>query len=248
MPTTRAFVVDQAHLLDMATAEQLEGWLETLQDKTTAQVKLLTVPSLDGDDIFHFSQREYQLWALGTKKASNGALIVVAVAEHKLRIHTGYGLEGALPDSWCGSLSRQIVADYFHRGAFANGIRELVISVVNKVAAEYGTKIEGLPPPRIVPQAMDENAGPADVGTALMLIVIVLVVLYILYLQQNRRGGFSSGPTVLPGGTWGSPSGGWSSGPWSGGTWGGGGGDWGGGGGSFGGGGRSGGGGGGASW
>ena len=228
------FVVDDAHLLDAQTAAQLEGWLQKLAAETTAQVKLLTVGSLDGEDIFQFSQRHFTLWKLGQKGKNNGVLIVIAPGDRKLRIHPGYGLEGALPDSWCGTLSRHIARDYFRRGAFAEGARELVVAVVQKVAGEYGKTIAGAVPARFAPAQRQE------LQVNLALIVIVVLVMLALYWWAMRRGWIDASGRS---GGWGGSYGGWggSSGGW-------GGGDWGGGGGSFGGGGDSGGGGGGASW
>ena len=93
---TGEFVIDDAHVVDPATKQTLESLLGKLQEKTTDQVKVLTVKTTGDEDVFDFAQRHYQLWKLGTKAKSNGALIVVAVQDHKVRIHTGYGLEGAL--------------------------------------------------------------------------------------------------------------------------------------------------------
>jgi uncharacterized protein len=234
---TGLYIVDTAQVMDGKTANELEGWLRALETQTTAQVKVLTVPTTDGEDIFAFSQRQFEHWKLGIKSKDNGALIVLAVAEHKLRIHTGRGLEGAMPDSWCGTLSRKIVADYFKRGAFAEGLREITLTVLQKVATEYGVTITDAQPAHAIAQQHATTLSP------LSLLIVVLVVLFLIYAY--RRGWIRSDGAYAPIGGMGGgfPSGGWSSGGgWSGG------GDWGGGGGSFGGGGDSGGGGGGASW
>ncbi len=90
-------VVDDAGVVDPATKQALEKLLEKLKQTTTDEVKVLTVTTLGGEDVFEFAQRHYQLWKLGQKKLGNGALIVVALKEHKIRIHTGYGLEERYP-------------------------------------------------------------------------------------------------------------------------------------------------------
>lgn len=237
------FVVDTAQVLTPATAAELEGWLLELEQKTTAQVKLLTVPTLAGDDLFEFTQRQFRAWKLGQTKKNNGVLIVLALAERKIRIHTGYGLEGALPDSWCGTLERQIAAEYFRRGDYNDGLRELTIAVVRQVAAEYGVTISGVPAARFAPPAHDGGSTTANVVLALVLLTIVLLVVY-----ANSRNSGQPGSRARGGGPYGSPwiGSGWPGGGGSsagGGGWSGGGGSWGGGGGSFGGGGSSGGGG-----
>jgi uncharacterized protein len=225
------FVVDAAHMLRPDTMQSLEDLLAKLEQATNDQVKVLTIPMLGGEDVFSFAQRHYDLWKLGEKKKSNGALIVVAVQEHKIRIHTGYGLEGALPDSWCGSLSREAAEKYFRVGNYNDGINFLTVAVVNKVADEANVKIAGAPNIRHV--AQNDSILP------LVFVVAFFVLAFVFMYYQRRNKGVSG---------WGN-SGGWysgSSGGSFGGGWGGSGGGFGGG--SFGGGGSSGGGGGGASW
>jgi uncharacterized protein len=230
------FIVDEAHLLRPDTKQSLEDLLAKLMQATTDQVKLLTVPTLGSEDVFSFAQRHYDLWKLGDKKKSNGALIVVAVQEHKIRIHTGYGLEGALPDSWCGSLSREVAEKYFRAGNFNDGSNYLTVAVVNKVADDANVKIAGAPNIRHVPQ--NDSLFP------LMFVIAFFVVAFVVMYFQ-RRNNWLSGWGNFGGWYGGSGGGGWGGGSFGGG-WGGSGGGFGGG--SFGGGGSSGGGGGGASW
>ena len=247
---TGDFVIDKAAVVDAPTRTRLEGWLKELQRKTTAQVKILTVPSLGEEDVVTFAQRHYEAWKLGKKGKDNGALIVLSLQPHRIRIHTGYGLEGALPDSWCGTLSREIALRFFKGNQFSAGLEQLTAAVVNKVADEYQVAVIGVPAVRHQPQG---NFSPGGLICALVFLAIVLPALLALasYSSQRRglnRWGGRRGPPI-----WGPawydmlPRGGstWSGG---GGGFGGFGGGFGGGGGSFGGGGSSGGGGGGASW
>jgi uncharacterized protein len=237
---TGAYVVDRAEIVPEATETNLANWLRELEQKTTAQVKVLTVKTTDGEDFFGFAQRHFDLWKLGQKGKDNGALIVLAIEERQVRIHTGYGLEGALPDSWCGTLSRQIASQYFKRGAYGAGIERMTIAVVNKVADEYGVQIRGVPAFRV----QDKRGGDA-MSVVCIFVLVALVLMAVLgssnRRNRGRRGGwfFPMGPSVFGG------SGGGGFGGGIGRGFGGGGGGFGG---SFGGGGRSGGGGGGAGW
>jgi uncharacterized protein len=234
---TGDYVLDTANVIDPATETEISGWLQQIEDKTTDQVKVLTVPTIDGEDFVGFAQRHYDLWKLGKKDKGNGALIVLAVQEHKIRIHTGYGLEGVLPDSWCGSLSRKIAQEYFKRGAYSDGLKQLVIAVVNRIADDAGIKLG-------TPQFRHQEGNADNNGLVLLVILIVMIIIFYSYWQQSRmqRGGRGFGGTIGPFppsiyvGPWDGSFGGGSSG---GGTFGGG---------SWGGGGMSGGGGGGASW
>ncbi|HUU85199.1 MAG TPA: TPM domain-containing protein, partial [Phycisphaerae bacterium] len=110
IPDPGTFVVDRANVIDAQYENALEGWLRELEQKTTAQVKVLTVATTDGEDWFGFVQRHAELWKLGQADPENGALIALkpksAVESGEIRVHSGRGLEGPLPDSWCGSASR----------------------------------------------------------------------------------------------------------------------------------------------
>ena len=129
------FVVDHGGIISAGHRRTLEAWLAELQQKTGIQVKILTVKNMDGEDVFSFAQRHAELWKLGRKGKDDGALLVAALKERKLRIQTGYGLEGTLPDSWCGSLSRDVAKRYFKRGQYSDGMVQLTGNVAHKVAA-----------------------------------------------------------------------------------------------------------------
>jgi uncharacterized protein len=169
-------------------------------------------------------------------------LIALAVQDHKVRVHTGYGLEPILPDSWCGSLSREAAATYFKGGRYSDGLVFMVKAVAFQVAAAHGVTLTG------IPEQVHHLAEQQDPSATILLIIFVLIFVFIMwrnYRNQRRDGNWRN---------WGGGPGMWMNQPWSGGSsWGGsfGGGESGGGsfgGGSFGGGGSTGGGGGGASW
>jgi uncharacterized protein len=87
------YVVDGAGVMQASDKGQLEGWLRELEQKTTAQVKVLTIQTTEGEDIFSFAQRHAEAWKLGQTGKDNGALVVLALKERRVRIQTGYGLE-----------------------------------------------------------------------------------------------------------------------------------------------------------
>lgn len=246
---TGRFVIDKAEVIKPQTRVQIEEWLKQLESKTTAQVKILTVKSLGEEDVFRFSQRHFDLWKLGKKGKDNGALIVFSLEPHRVRIHTGYGLEGALPDSWCGTLSRDIANRFFKAGNYSAGLEQLAAAVVNKVADEYQVAIIGVPAVRH--QAPAEFSWAGMLCALIFLVILIPSLLALIAYLSTREGEETWGRGRRRQTTWGSawqdlfPSGGST---WTSSSGGGFGGGFGGGGGSFGGGGSSGGGGGGAGW
>lgn len=248
IPDPGSYIVDRAGIVDDAVERQLEGWLRELEQKTSAQVKVLTAPTTDGEDVFGFCHRHAELWKLGKQGKDNGALLCVAVKEREVRIHTGYAIEPILPDGWCGSLSRNVIAASFKQGKFSDGIRQGAIAMANKIADASNTQLTGVPDFR---HRGSSGAGKA-VGGGFSTLFILVIVLIALSRRRGYRsrwgGGLGEGlfwgsvmSNMLGGGRRYGGGGGFGSGL-------GGGGGFGGFGGSFGGGGRFGGGGGGASW
>lgn len=251
------FVVDQAGIIDAGSRQQLEIWLRELETKTTAQVKVLTVRSTDGEEFFGFVQRHYELWRLGVRGKDNGALIVLSVEDRQVRIHTGYGLEGALPDSFNGTFSRRMRDEYFRRGDYSQGLLGLTTAVIHQVADEYGVKISGMAPPPAQRQPVRVVRPGFPNLFCCCILPFILLMIFPPFTRRRRRHRRNWGGGLGEAIFWGSVlGGGGRRSSWGGGGWGGGGGFGGGsggfgggfGGGSFGGGGRSGGGGGGASW
>lgn len=175
------FVVDTAGVIDDPVERQLEGWLRELKQKTTAQVKVLTVATTEGEDIFSFVHRHAESWKLGQKGKDNGALIAVALKERRVRIHTGYGLEGALPDSWAGSLSRAVASQFFKQGQFSQGLLQLTIATANKVADAQQVKLTGIPQYRYRP---GQQGGS---GTSLGVGIFPLLILFAILSSMRRR-------------------------------------------------------------
>ncbi len=177
------YVVDRAKIIDDGVERQMEGWLRELEQKTTAQVKVLTVPTTDGEDFFTFVQRHAVLWKLGRADRDNGVLIGVAMKEREDRIHVGYGLEGVLPDSWCGSLRRQDIVPNFKQGRFSDGLYQAVVAVANKIADDANVSLTGIPDfrhrqGRVAPRGVKCGAG---------LVPIIVLILVVSAMSRRRR-------------------------------------------------------------
>jgi uncharacterized protein len=248
IPKPNRFVVDRAGIIDPVIEQRLEGWLAELSQKTTANVKVLTVPTIEGQDFFDFVQRHADAWKLGTKEQDNGCLIALALQERQVRVHPGYGLEGALPDVWCTRASRQVAQQYFKKGQYAEGIYQLAVAAANKVAAEANVTLTGLPTSRV---RVSSGIGRwYACGSGFFPLIVMLLIFSSMSRRHHHRGTWRGGGLLgglFLGSMLGGMMGGGSRSSWGGGGFGGGGFGGGGfGGGSFGGG--FGGAGGGASW
>jgi uncharacterized protein len=232
LPELTGRVVDDAGLLSYPDKVAITADLKALEDKSSDQLVVVTVPSLQGYTIEDFGHQLGRRWGIGTAKFDNGVLLIVAPNERKTRIEVGTGLEGTLTDALSRIVIENSILPRFRDGDFAggikNGVRDIAL-VLTGDAAEVEAR------------ARARNDAEDPIIVWLFIILWLAIFFWIAYSMwrsahyaaaPNARQG-TSGPIFVPG-----P--GWDGGGWSGGG-GGGGGGFSGGGGSFGGGGASGG-------
>jgi uncharacterized protein len=207
------YVEDLAGVIDAGTRARLNAMLQDLEAKTSAQVVVLTINSLDGEPIEDFSHQTAVKWGIGQKGKDNGVLITVAVQDHKYRLEVGYGLEGTLPDSLVGSLGRQYLVPSFKKGDFAAGILAAVTEISKQIA--MGPDAE---------TASRKGSGGQDHLLILFLVFIGVIVIFIVLADGRTAKNQKPGRRTGGGGSWfGGSGGGWYQG---GGGFSGGGGDW----------------------
>ena len=252
-PQLTGRVVDQADLLNPQQEAELTNKLAALEQRSTRQLVVVTIPSLDGYEIADYGYRLGRHWNIGQRTANNGALLIIAVNDRKMRIEVGYGLEGVLTDALSDQIIREQIRPRFRDNDFPGGINAGVDAIIAQLQA---------PPEQAearVAAAREAEESGGDFGSVIPIIFWVIVIGFVVVsmiagragrgrMYRGRRG--RRGPVVIWGPDWGGGSGGGSGGGWGGGgSWGGSGGSWGGGGGggfsggggSFGGGGASGG-------
>ena len=237
-PELTGRVVDGAGLLTPGQQAALTTSLASLENRSTDQVVVVTVPSLQGYPIEDYANRLFRHWQIGQKNKNNGILLVVAPTERKVRIEVGYGLEPIITDGLSSNIVQNRILPVFRRGDFAGGIMAGVKDIEDSLLGD---------PEEVKKRAagggrQDSNQSNwADWLPLLFWLAIVLFIVWNNYRAMKygavgsggRRGG---GVIIIPGGLGGSGSwGGGGGGGWSGG------GGFGGGGGSSGGGGASGG-------
>jgi uncharacterized protein len=134
IPQLTGRVVDQTGTLSSEDIAGLTQKLKDLETRKGSQIAVLIVPTTQPEDIAQFSIRVAEAWKIGRKKVDDGALLVVAKNDRKLRIEVGYGLEGALTDVTSRRIIDEIIAPRFRNGDFAGGINagvDRMIAVAN---------------------------------------------------------------------------------------------------------------------
>jgi uncharacterized protein len=130
IPYLSGRVNDYARILSDDARKSLGEELKAHEERTTNQVVILTIPSLEGDDIEDYSNQVFNEWKLGQKDKDNGILIVVVPGEKRMRIEVGYGLEGTVPDLLASRIISNIMTPKFRTGDFDGGIRDGVDAVI----------------------------------------------------------------------------------------------------------------------
>ncbi len=158
----------------------MEERLARFEQETGHQIAVLTIPSLEGDDLEGFSIRVAESWKIGKKGVDKGAILLIAKNDRKLRIEVGYGLEGVLPDAIASRIIREVIVPHFRANDFAGGI-ESGIEAIMKVT--QGETI----PESMRRRSSSRDAGPLS-GIWILLFTLGAAILVVMtHLSSLRR-------------------------------------------------------------
>ncbi|MFZ1728784.1 MAG: TPM domain-containing protein [Bacteroidota bacterium] len=124
VPFLSGHINDNAQMLSTGAVAELEAMLTAYEDSTGNQIVLLTITSLEGESLEEYSLRVAETWKLGQKGVDNGALLLIAKDDRKLRIEVGYGLESSLTDAMTSFVIDAVITPKFKQGDYEAGIRE----------------------------------------------------------------------------------------------------------------------------
>jgi len=188
-PKLKGRVNDYAEILNSAEESNIELMLEDLENKTSAQVVLLIIQTLDGDTIEDYAIRltEQKDWKIGQKGLDNGVILLISMKERKLRLEVGYGLEGALTDLKSSYIIRKLIVPSFKKGDFYKGILRGLTTVSGIISKESDISPEELKKFR---KKKDDSPGFPFV---LFLIIFFFFVLPALSGKKGRGGTFWGG-------------------------------------------------------
>jgi uncharacterized protein len=187
-PQLTGRVVDQANVMTAESRSGLDAKLKDLEEKSGIQLVVATVKSLQGSDIETYANQLFRTWKLGQAQKNNGVLLLVAPAEHKVRIEVGYGLEGTLTDALSSVIISSAVVPRFKANDYAGGIErgvDGIISVLSGDTADWQ--------PKVGVRTDDNSTFPAT------LLIVLFVWFFIYFLWLSRKSG-TSGRYVSRGG------------------------------------------------
>jgi uncharacterized protein len=166
VPPLAGRVNDTAHVLSAGAIRLLNQSLQELDRSESTQIVVLTIPSLEGESLEEYALKVAETWKIGRKGLDNGAVLLIAVNDRKVRIETGYGLEGRLTDLVAGRIIRERIVPAFKRGAFDQGVIDGVTAMIGAVKGEYAGK-----------GSQEQRVRDHDYGPFLMVLLFGLVMI-----------------------------------------------------------------------
>ena len=172
-PVSNRLVNDFADMLVSAEEDALERKLVEYARSTSTQIAIITENSLEGEDLFDYSFRQAVEWGIGKSDKDNGVLIFIAEEDRKIYIHTGYGVEGFLPDAMASRIIENIIKPNFRVGNYYQGLNEATTVIMDLGRGEY--------------TADEWDQRTSEGGVPTILILLFLIVLIIIISNMNNH-------------------------------------------------------------
>jgi len=149
-PKPKGLVNDFANVIPPAYKQKIAAVTGALLQKTGIPVVVVTMPDIGGAEYNDYANRLYRAWGIGKKGEDKGVLIFVTVKERKMRIETGYGVEGILPDGLVGEIRDRYMTPYLKQDKFGEGLFAGALAVAQVVAKASGIELSGQMPKKTV--------------------------------------------------------------------------------------------------
>lgn len=186
IPAPQGFVTDTTGRVSGEARQKMTRLIEELKQKTGAEIAVLVVDTTKPLDDFNYAMQVADEWKPGRKGEDTGVVVLLALKDRKLRIVTGYGVEGILPDGLIGSIEDREMLPALKRGDVDAALWGGVSEIAGRIAASKGVTLTGLPEKR-----------PAADATMPAWMILLLIAVMLVMLRYGRR---FRGPIVFGGG------------------------------------------------
>ncbi len=175
VPEPTGYLVDQGDMFTPAEEAQLVGLLNYIQQNTTAEIAVLTIPSLEDEDLEMYANRVFREWGIGKSDINNGLLILVSRDDRQVRIEVGYGLEGVITDAVSSQIIRNVIAPAFREEKYAEGVGRAVAEIALLVQDDPSTVSKYGP-----------TTTPTDYGFGGLIFLIFIVAFVTISLRFKK--------------------------------------------------------------
>lgn len=186
------YVYDEDNIIDDDIEKQVNTLLVQLEEKTGAEVVVVTVNSLMGEQIEDYSIYLANTLKIGKKNKDNGVLLLISKADKKVRLEIGKGLEGCLNDSKCGRILDEYFVPYREKNEYSEGTKQTIQAVVAVIAKEYNTSIEGIDE-TLVQQIEEHNEIEGCTIIIVLMIIIFIILISAMIFPTMFGGSYNSG-------------------------------------------------------
>ena len=176
-----SYVSNPDQILSHEAVMQIDTLLKSVETKTSVQVAVVAVESIGDADVFDFAQQLFKTWGIGAKDKDNGLLLLLVKGNHTVRFHTGFGLEGVLPDVVCKRIQRDFMVPEFKNGNYDAGVLA-GLKEVSKIVTDpnYATELKS-----------EDASGSGWTGFLILLGIFVAPVFLIIYFIKASNGSFA---------------------------------------------------------
>lgn len=182
-PSNEFYIYDETNLISKETKDYIVDINKKLENSTGSQVVVAIIDSLNNIEIEDYAVQLFRHWGIGDKDKNNGVLFLIAKEEREVRIETGYGLEGALPDGKTGNVLDKYVVPSLRKDDYDTGIRNGFSALVDIICKEYEINIDEL-------QVVEPKS---DINSIFILLVVFLIIVIIIVISDSTTGGHGGG-------------------------------------------------------
>jgi uncharacterized protein len=190
------YVTDLAHVIAPDAKTRLENLCAEVEQKTGAQMAIITVRSLENETVEQYGNELYKQLGVGGKKENRGVLLLIAPTERKYWTEVGYGLEPVINDARAGDAGR-LMRSYFLQGNYTAGIEAAAWQLAKYIADDRGVTLTAPPPARPVQQP-ESNSRSFPIWPILIFIFVVINILRAFARSGSGRGGRGGGWWIGP--------------------------------------------------
>lgn len=181
-PKPAGAINDFAGIIPETYKAAMENTAREVLEKTGTALVVAVLPTIGDDDVNDYANRLYQAWGIGKKGEDKGVLLLLAVKERRVRIETGYGVEGILPDGLTGEILDTYAVPSFRAGDYGKGLYETLLALAAVVAKDAGATLDGAGGSRPPPQ----QARPQKKTSIFQYLLLGVAVLFLLGTRQGR--------------------------------------------------------------
>jgi uncharacterized protein len=171
-------VNDFANVIPSAYEQKMIAITTELYQKTGTAVVIVTMPDIGGAEYNDYANRLYSAWGIGKKGEDKGVLIFVTIKERKMRIETGYGVEGILPDGLVGEIRDSYVIPYLKKNKYGEGLLNGTLAVAQIISKHSGIQLSGQMPVKAQKKSR----------SGLGFLPIILIIAFFMFASRRRGG------------------------------------------------------------